>query len=593
MEKNYQIRFLPEEKTVSVPEGVTVREAARRIGILVDSPCAGRGICGKCQAQIRDRKGERRALACQTKVDGDMTVQFVRKEEEARILKDGRNREVAPDSGIRLVYLELLPIRAGEADGIWERIRSGLAGETGEPEETFLVSWKAAGAFYRILKEHEWKVWAVLAGSRLIGLSGEKPDPYLMAVDIGTTTVAAYLMDGKGRIRAKVSCMNPQTAFGADVISRADYAAAHGTAPLSEAVRKAVGELAREAAAAAGIRREQIYLIALAGNTCMHHLFLDIQPEALVKAPYSPVIREAVELSAQEIPVGIHPYGQIRMLPNLAGFVGADTSACLLAAEADQWEEETLLLDIGTNGEMVLGTGEETFACSTAAGPAFEGARITCGMRGAEGAVDHVWLEAGELRYSVIGGKEPVGICGSGLLDAAAVLLENGWMDSFGDFQQIPGTAARRMRVTEQEGNRILVFLDEDGRDTGVYLTRKDMGELQLAKAAIAAGIRILCEKRKIHPRQICRILLAGAFGSYMNPESACRIGMLPDIAPEKIVSVGNAAGEGARIAALNRKEWERCSRIAAGVRFVELAAEASFSDLFVEELEFPEGQEE
>lgn len=593
MKKIYQIRFLPEGITVAAREGITLREAAQSIGIFVDSPCAGRGICGKCLAQIQDRKGERRALACQTKVDQDMTVRFVRKEDQARILKEGTKREVSPDSGIRLIDLELSPIRAGEAEGIWERVRSGLAQKTGEPEDAFTVSWKAAGTFYRILKENDWKVWAVLAGNRLMELSGEKPDPYLMAVDIGTTTVAAYLMDQKGLMRAKVSRMNPQTAFGADVISRADYAAAHGTAPLSKAVREAVAELAEEAAAVAGIRRDQIYLICLAGNTCMHHLFLDIQPEALVKAPYSPVIREAVELSAQEIPVGIHPYGQIRMLPNLAGFVGADTSACLLAAEADRWEDETLLLDIGTNGEMVLGTREETFACSTAAGPAFEGARIACGMRGAEGAIDHVWMEAGELRYSVIGGKTPMGICGSGLLDAAAVLLQNGWMDSFGEFQQIPETAACRMRVIEQEGNRILVFLDEDGRDTGVYLTRKDMGELQLAKAAIAAGIRILCGKRNIHPQQIRRILLAGAFGSYMNPESACRIGMLPDIDPEKIVSVGNAAGEGARIAALNRKEWERCSRMAAGVKFVELAAEASFSDLFVEALEYPEGQEE
>lgn len=264
-----------------------------------------------------------------------------------------------------------------------------------------------------------------------------------------------------------------------------------------------------------------------------------------------------------------HPFAQLWWLPNIGGFVGADTMAGILACEMEKREKVTLLVDIGTNGEMVLGDRHGLIACSTAAGPAFEGAKISCGMRGSQGAIDHVYLEEQKLKYHVIGEGEPLGICGSGLLDAAACFLETGVMDETG-------------KMTEA-----WYFTPK------IYINQKDIRELQLAKAAIAAGIRLLCQYRGIEVDEIQELLLAGAFGNYLNPESACAIGLLPLELKGRIRMVGNVAGEGARIAALNEKEFERCAKLAKHIEFVELATDTGFQDTYVEELEFPEQREE
>ncbi len=580
MERQWTVTFLPEGRTVRVPENLSLLEAERQAGIENDAPCGGRGICGKCRRTIASGGVQTEALACQYRIRQDLTV-WLPAQGKNRILAKGVQRETAPDSGIIAVPLSVEPVKAGEPDSIVERVQQAVERETGLPADSVRIRPQLAGTLYRTIRENDCRCQGVLyqgeTGAELLEFSGECRKPYVLAVDIGTTTLAGYLMDAEtGSVRARASRMNPQAAFGADVITRADYTISHGTEKLTGCIREAVRGLAADASEKAGILPEQIYLAAVAGNTCMHHLFLGILPEALVKAPYSPVMRETVELEEQEVRIGIHPFGKIRMLPNIAGFVGADTSACLLAADFDKKERITLLLDIGTNGEMVLGNRERAFACSTAAGPAFEGAKITCGMRGADGAIDHVWAEDGKIRYSVIGDKEPKGICGSGLLDAAAVLLDRGVLESSGVFA---GDA--------KEENKFC-FYRKDG-EKGVFLTQKDISELQLAKAAIAAGIRILCGKLQITPEEIEEVLIAGAFGSYMSPVSACRIGMLPGIRPERITAVGNAAGEGARLSAVSRKEWRRCCRIAKSIGFVELAAEDDFSDYFVEELEFPE----
>ncbi len=582
VEREYAVTFLPDQKTVRVPEGTLLLEAERLAEVETDALCGGHGICGKCKRMIQTGSGKQEVLACCFPVREDLQVWLPEREKRTRILTEGVRREVRPDSGISVVPLNVLPICAGEPDSIQERVQQAAERETGIPAEEIRIVPRLAGSMYRVLQETNGSCFGILyqngRQTELLELCSEKPEPYLLAVDIGTTTLAGYLMKAdSGKICAKVSRVNPQTVFGADVITRADYGLEHGIQELTQAIREAVRELAGDAAKAAGIVPRQIFLAAIAGNTCMHHLFLGISPEALVKAPYSPVVRESMELEEQEISIGIHPQGKIRMLPNLAGFVGADTSACLLAAEFDRREQVTLLLDIGTNGEMVLGTRERAFACSTAAGPAFEGAKISCGMRGAAGAIDHVWLEDGNIRYSVIGKEKPTGICGSGLLDAAAVFLECGILDSSGVF------------AGETKGQKKAYLYRGANEDESICLTQKDISELQLAKAAIAAGIRILCEKLQIRPEEIEKVLIAGAFGSYMNPASACRIGLLPGVRPERIEAVGNAAGEGARLAAVSRSEWKRCCRMAKKIGFVELAAEDEFSDLFVEELEFPE----
>ena len=391
---------------------------------------------------------------------------------------------------------------------------------------------------------------------------------YALAFDIGTTTVVGYLMDGRtGALLASVSAMNPQRQFGADVISRIQHAMDAGGGALSECVRGALDALTREAAAQAGIRPEEITVAAVVGNTAMHHLLLNIDPRPLVTPPYMPKVFKAMEPDAAGLlPIG----GRVRILPNIAGFVGGDTVGCMVAARFDRVEALTLMIDIGTNGEMVLGDGKRRIACSTAAGPAFEGAKISCGMRGAPGAVDHAWLEDGALKYHVIGNGEAVGLCGSGLLDVVAALLDAGVVDESGRMENgaytLPGS-----RVT---------------------LTQKDVREVQLAKAAIRAGIELLTERMGAAVGDIRRVLLAGAFGNYLNPASACRIGMIPPALLARIEPVGNAAGMGARLCALSRAEFDYSQALARETEFLELAGLPAFQDCFVDALEFQEDEE-
>lgn len=389
--------------------------------------------------------------------------------------------------------------------------------------------------------------------------------PLLAAVDLGSTSVVAYLLDGEtGEQLAVNSMLNPQRQYGADVVMRCNYALENGEEILSSCIRLAVNVLLREMAKECGRSQEDIVRVTFVGNSCMHHLFLGISTKTLALAPYEPKVKEALKKRASDYGIFVHPAAEIWWLPNIGGFVGADTVGCLLASDLDKRERMTLLVDIGTNGEMALGNKEGITACSTAAGPAFEGAKITCGMRGSAGAIDHVFLKDGKLGFHVIGDAEPVGICGSGLLDAAACLLELGWVDESG-----------RMKET--------YYFTKN-----VFINQKDIRELQLAKAAIAAGIELLCKQRGIEVTEIQELLIAGAFGNYLNPASACAIGMLPLKLQDRIVSIGNAAGEGAQIAALNWSEFERSKELAEKTAFLELALDPEFQDIYIDELEFP-----
>ena len=396
-------------------------------------------------------------------------------------------------------------------------------------------------------------------------LIADGTNDYVIAFDIGTTTVVAYLLDGKtGELLANSSCMNPQSQFGADVISRIQHALDGGGEELQRCIRVALGKLTRKTAQMAGIEPAQIGVAAIVGNTAMHHLLLGIDTNPLVTPPYMPNVFEALELDAE----GILPInGKVRVLPNIAGFVGGDTVGCMVATRFDQLEELTLMIDIGTNGEMVLGNKDRRIACSTAAGPAFEGAKISCGMRGAEGAVDHVWLEDGQVKYHVIGDAEVKGLCGSGLLDLVAVLLDTEIIDESG-------------YVEDDEYQ-----LD----DTCVILTQKDVREVQLAKAAIRAGIELMSDKLGVAVEDIKQVYLAGAFGNYMKAASACRIGMIPPCLLDRVVPIGNAAGEGSKLAASNYEEFKYSQTLAVNTEFLELASMPEFQDCYVDALEFAE----
>lgn len=309
----------------------------------------------------------------------------------------------------------------------------------------------------------------------------------------------------------------------------------------------------------------------------MHHLFLGISPASLVHAPYTPAVSERLVLNAGDYGLAVQERAELIMLSDIAGYVGADTCGCLLAIRQDQQEEISLMIDIGTNGEMVLGNRERMVTCSTAAGPAFEGAKIECGMRGAAGAVDHVKYEDGKWNYTTVGNKPAVGLCGSGLIDLVAGLLDAGMLDENGVLRS----------GQEKQGIFILVPPERGGNERGVYLTQKDIGEVQLAKAAIAAGIQMLMERLGITEDDICSVYIAGAFGNYMDPVSAGKIGLLPATLVKKVKPVGNAAGEGAKIALVNEKEMLEMDELVRKIDFVELAASADFQDYFIDELGF------
>jgi uncharacterized 2Fe-2S/4Fe-4S cluster protein (DUF4445 family) len=390
--------------------------------------------------------------------------------------------------------------------------------------------------------------------------------PLLAAVDLGTTTVVAYLLDGKtGELLARKSMLNPQRQYGADVIMRSSYAMEHGSEVLGDCIRRAVTVLLREAARECGGSWEDIVQLVMVGNTCMHHLFLEIPTDSLVLAPYEPKVKHAIRRKASECGIQLHPEAEVCWLPIIGGFVGADTVGCILSAAMDTEEKLTLMVDIGTNGEMVLGNKDGLTACSTAAGPAFEGAKISCGMRGSEGAIDHVWIENDQICWHVIGDVAPTGICGSGLLDAVACFLKKGIVDESGKMDET-------------------FYFTQD-----VYLNQRDIRELQLAKAAIAAGIRMLCKQRGVKVDAIEQLLLAGAFGNYMDPESACAIGLLPTELRGRIHSIGNAAGDGAQMAVLNAKEYLHSTQLAEHTECIELALDPEFQDVYVDEMEFPE----
>ena len=394
---------------------------------------------------------------------------------------------------------------------------------------------------------------------------------YLLAVDIGTTTVACYLLDGvTGQELANASMLNPQAPFGADVISRIQAARKGKMQPLTDCIRKCLTELTWNVCREANIHPEQIGVVSIVGNPAMQQLFMGMPTDNLAAVPFEPVLTERKTVPATDY-LPVCENALLLVVPDISGYVGADTMGCILATRQYAAEEMTLLVDIGTNGEMVLGNKNRLIACSTAAGPALEGANIHFGMRGAPGAIDHVWLEDAEIKCRVIGGGKAKGICGSGLIDAVAVLLDAGIIDLRG----------RILTPEEVDGQRVVYLTPE------IYLTQEDIREVQLAKGAIAAGIELMAQQIGVTLDDIQKVLLAGAFGTFMDAESACKIGLLPRALSGKIVAVGNAAGSGAKLMACNKEEFARTQELFERIEFLELASLPKFQRTFARNMRF------
>jgi uncharacterized 2Fe-2S/4Fe-4S cluster protein (DUF4445 family) len=527
--KHFNVTFEPYSRQISIHAGATLTEAAGQAGIILNSICGGKGTCRKCTL-ILEPSGEK-VLACQYHIQSDITV------------------TVPPESE----FFEQKILAAGI--DIETKIKPTVVAEI--PEAV--------------------------------------ADVFGLAVDIGTTTVVTKLISmSNGDCLATQAVVNPQIRYGDDCLSRIAYAQTDDKlAELHEAIIDCINKLTAKICIQVSIDPNQIYQASIVGNTTMNHIFLKFPVTSLGQAPYKPFSLEAHDLMAEKLSLLANPAANVHTAENIAGFVGSDITAVALATEILSANEMTLIVDIGTNGEIVLGTNNELYAASCAAGPAFEGARISCGSRAIQGAIEAVVLTDDDIDYDVIGNRPPRSICGSGLIDAVAILLDLGVIDKTGRFvehQKLPAGLPKPILSKITEHNSMPAFrLAGSTHDSSpkVILTQKDIREMQLAKAAIRAGIKLLLIKSGLEDMDIKHILLAGAFGNYIRRESALKIGLLPDVPPERIVFVGNAASSGAQMLLLSKKTRKLAARLAKKVEYIEIAHLPEFNDIFAESMLF------
>ncbi|HZK25118.1 MAG TPA: ASKHA domain-containing protein [Oscillospiraceae bacterium] len=604
--------LFPGDLRLAVEDGTTLKEIMNDAGINFDFPCGGRGRCGKCLVRItaganepleeekkkltEEQINEGIRFACLTKVHSKMSVEFLSdKNIQHKILLSSLDRSAKVEPHITKRYIEVDKATMTDHRTDWQRIRDGLTAQ-GNISEITNNPVDVLRTIPDLLRNNQHKITAVIYKDEIRSLeAGNTTEKlYGVAFDIGTTTIAGFLMDlYTGKQLSVASTLNPQTQYGADVISRITHVSndPDGLADLHRAVTQAINKLIGEAAEKAGLERNDIYSVSIVGNTCMHHLFLGINPRDVAIAPYVPIVTDSIVVDPQDVQLEMNPGGKVFVLPNIAGFVGADTIGVLLATELDESEDIKLVVDIGTNGEMLLGNKEHILACSTAAGPAFEGAQISSGMRGATGAIDHVTFGE-ELTYTVIDDVEPLGICGSALLDTVAGLVEFGLLEDTGRImkpEQVTHPIGQKLkdRLIVHDGS--MAFLLEETKARKIMVTQKDIRELQLAKAAMAAGIQLLVKGYGIEVGDIQEVLLAGAFGNYLNPHSACVIGLIPLELEDRVKMVGNAAGAGSQLALLSTSEYQRSGDAARNVQFVELGTNPAFTDVFAEQMLFPD----
>jgi uncharacterized 2Fe-2S/4Fe-4S cluster protein (DUF4445 family) len=419
-----------------------------------------------------------------------------------------------------------------------------------------------------------------------------------IAVDVGTTSVVTTLLElASGEVMASVSSLNPQATFGGDLMSRIAFAQ-WNPSNLRKLQSRIIGLLNQQIddlLARTGVLPHWVYKLTVVGNTCMHHVLLGIDPTYVGLSPYSAVLRHPLEVSARTLHLKVNPEARVCLLPIVAGFVGADAVGAALATRLDESAEPRAVVDIGTNGEVVMGTRERLVACSAPAGPALEGAQIRHGMRGAAGAIDRVWIADGDLRFHVIGDGPPQGICGSGLIDAIAAALDGGLIDWTGLIQvegrdRLPAPLARRVVQRGEERLLVLVHPDERPGVGEIVLTQDDVRQLQLAKGAIGGGIRMLQHVLAVSDDALQELMLAGGFGNYLSIRSAVRIGLIPALPPGRVRYVGNAAALGAQLALVSEAERARAERLARSIEHLSLATHPDFQDLFVEAMNFPKG---
>lgn len=587
--------------------GMNLLEFLRNHSVEVESPCGGKGKCGKCRVIVKgllenpsekEKRllGERAImngyrLACYNHISSDLEIFLDSGEKEAAIMTAMHERTVLLNPVVKKTHVKMdipnIHDQLSDADRIMNALNmqgkiSSLEIIRSLPDVTRQENFEATVACL------DGEIIAIEPGNTTYSLYG-------IAMDIGTTTIASYLYDLVSGKRVDVhSVLNPQRKYGADVLSRIDYTLKSHDAlvEVNKAIIDCINDTVEYFARRDGVDKNRIYACVFVGNTTMMHLLMGISPENIAISPFIPATTGSHIFKARELGIDINENGRAIVFPSVSGYIGADIVAGVLSSRMYMDDQVSLLIDIGTNGEMVLGNNKWLYACSTAAGPAFEGTNIRNGVGGVKGAIDRVWFKD-DIEFSTIGHEKAIGICGSGIIDAIAGMLDKGVIDETGrivDLEEangLPEEYARR--IIEIDGQRSLLLLksEEGAAFMDIAITQKDVREMQNAKAAIAAGIKILMKQAGVSAEEVKKVYLAGGFGNYINVDSALKIGLIPDALRGRIESIGNSAGAGAVEGLLSRDSLDEAEKIRKKVKYIELSALPEFVDEYVENMFF------
>lgn len=598
----FQVDFQPVGRRAVISHGQNLLEAARSAGVGLVAPCGGAGTCGNCRIRLQSgtlnpptseekhffsdqELDEGWRLGCRSEPQSDVKV-IVPPESlttTQRLQVEGQELQVDVHPAVRILDLELKPPDLDDLAADTARIRAAAEVE-GYSDLSF--DGKLLEMLSDQLREHEWKIRLAVWDGEVIAAFPPGKAVLGLAVDIGTTKVAGYLVDLEtGETKAKTGAMNPQIGYGEDVVSRISYCNENRRGreelqqQLMDTLNKMVGELCRQER----VSRTQIVDSVFVGNTAMHHIFAGLPVRQLGESPYIASVSESLNLLARDLGLRLNPGARVYLPPNIAGFVGADHVSMVLASEIWSDGDNVLALDVGTNTEITLAAGRKLYCCSTASGPAFEGAHIRDGMRAAPGAVEKIQFIDGEFHYQTIENEKAVGICGSGILDAAASLLEAGLIGRTGRFE----IDHERLTGNGREKAFLLVPAEDTSHGRDIKVTRKDINEIQLAKGAICAGTKLLLKRAGLKPDDLDQVVIAGAFGTYLDIQSAVRVGMFPDIPVERYNQIGNAAGIGAKQMLISKQRREQAERIAQREEYLELSMHPDFTDAYMNAIYF------